>query len=338
MKIAVIGCGGIGGVVAGVLGSQGLDVLCVDINKDTVGRINDCGIELHGKMGNVRAGVRAAPVLSNGEGKFDIIVIAVKSMYLKNVFEHEKDFLSKDGLILTLQNGIEILEIVKDFPEVKTIAGAVWYNSQMDENGQYFVTAKGGITIGNLTTGTEEDLLNVKNIFDPGIKIDINRNITGVLWSKLLIVCGVTGLGGCSGLLLGELLQNRTARKLFYRVVTEGVSVLRKLGIHPEKIGDLIKINPEKFGNQKGSHNLFMRYFLLKMKGVKSRDIKSNIQQSLERGEKTEVDFINGAIVKAGGELGIDTTVNREIVRVVKELELRKRKMCIENLLEIEKL
>ncbi len=333
MRIAVIGCGGIGGVVAGILGSQESDVLCVDINKDTVKRINDRGIRLYGKKGNINTSVRAVSSIGDEEGEFDVIVITVKSMVLRDVFELNKDHLSNDGLILTLQNGIEILDIVKDFPDVKTVAGAVGYNSQIDEKGEYIVTAQGGITIGNLTTGSDEDLLRLKNIFEPGILIDINRNITGVLWSKLLIVCGVTGLGGCSGLRLGELLGHREARQLFYRVVTEGASVSKKLGIQLEKFGRAI--NPEKFGDHKGGYPIFARYLLLKLIGITRQNIKAGIILDIERGNRTEVDFINGAVVKAGMALGIDTTVNREIVRVVKEIEQGNRRMTKGNLLEI---
>jgi 2-dehydropantoate 2-reductase len=333
MRITVIGCGGIGGVVAGILGSQGSDVLCVDVDKTTVRRINESGIELHGKMGEVEAGIKAVGLLSDEEGKFDLIVIAVKSMYLKEVFEHYKDFLSKDGFILTLQNGIEILEIVKDFQEVKTIAGAVGYNSQIDENGEYNVTAKGGITIGNLTTGSDEDLIRLKKIFDPGIMMDINRNITGVLWSKLLVVLGVTGLGGCTGLRLGPLLMRKKARRLFYQVVTEGVSVSKELGIELEKFGRVI--NPKKFGNNKEGYPLFVRFLILNVIVIMRWNIKSNIQVDIELGRRTEVDFINGAVVKAGKALGIDTPVNQEIVRMVKEIEQDNRNMSPRNLREI---
>ena len=335
MRIAVIGCGGIGGVVAGVLGSQGADVLCVDVDKKTVARINESGIRLRGKMGTVDAGIKAVQALSDKEGKFDIIVIAVKSMYLKNVFECNKDFLSKDGLILTLQNGIKILDIVKDFPQVKTIAGAVGYNSQLCENGQYEVTTKGGITIGNLTTGSDEDLLRVKNIFAPGVLIDINRNTEGVLWAKLLIVLGVTGLGGCAALRSGKLLRLKVARQLYYQVVTEGVYVSKKLGIRLEKFGG---INPSKFSNQEEGYPLFVRYIFLKLIGILRPNVRSNIDVDLERGRRTEVDFINGAVVKAGKSLGIDTPVNREIVKVVKEIEQGNRNMDKENLREIYKI
>lgn len=332
MRIAVIGCGGIGGVVAGILGSQGSDVLCVDVDKETVRRINESGITLQGKKGKVIARVRAVCSLDEVGGTFDIIVITVKSMVLRAVFEHGKDFLSADGFILTLQNGIEILEIVNHFPKVKTIAGAVGYNSQMHEAGVYFVTTQGGITIGNLTTGSDEDLLRLKKIFKPGIKVDNNRNITGVLWSKLLIVCGVTGLGGCAGLRLGALLRSKIARQLFYRVVTEGVSITKKLNIQLEKFGG---VSPEKFGNHKEGYPLFLRYLFLKIIGIKRQNIKANIQQDIERGNRTEVDFLNGAVVKAGMALGIDTPVNREIVRVVKEIENGNRKMGIKNLRDI---
>jgi 2-dehydropantoate 2-reductase len=350
MRIAVIGCGGVGGVAAGVLGSQMPGVVCADIDQEIVSRINEHGIilrgkKLRGKKRNLKSRVSAVknladqdtayPGLGEENSKFDIIIITVKSMVLRKVFEQAKNFLSEDGLILTLQNGIEILEIVKDFPGVKTVAGAVGYNAQMykkgerEVKGECNVTARGGIEIGNLTTGSEEDLLKIKKIFEPGIKIDISNNIIGTLWSKLLIVCGITGLGGCSGLPVGGLLRRRVARHLFYSIVTEGFLIAERLNIHLEKFGP---VNPGKFGNHKDAYSPFMRYLLLKLIGTSRRKIKSNFTVDIERGNTTEVDFINGAVVKAGIALNIDTPVNSEIVRVTKEIEKRIKKVIPENL------
>ncbi len=332
MKIAVVGCGGNGGVVCGVLGSKGLDVVCIEAKEDYARLITERGVHLQGKKGEIRAKVRSYHGFSGKHSKFDIIIIAVKSNELRSVFLKAKEYVDEKGFILTLQNGLEILELSEEFPSVKVVAGAVGYNSIMLDYGEYLVTSNGGITVGNLKDSSLERLLLLKNIFEPGIKIDITKEIRAVLWAKLLIVCGVTGLGGVAGLLVGALLRQRVARKLFYRIVTEGVAVAEKLGINIEKFGG---INPEKFGDHKGSYPLVLRYLLLKFIGSKYKKIKSNIHHSLEKGQKTEIDFLNGEVVRMGEKHGIDTPVNRGVVNMVREIEAEKREMGLKNLYEI---
>jgi 2-dehydropantoate 2-reductase len=206
----------------------------------------------------------------------------------------------------------------------------------MLDYGKYHVTAGGGITAGALGRGSYRDVLLIKNLLEPEIKVKYTENPEGLLWSKLLIVCGVTGLGGASGLLAGELLRYSVARRLFYAIVTEGSMVARKLGIKLERFGGII--NPERFASDERGFPIFMRYLLLKLIGFKYRNLKSNIHHSIERNKPTEVYYLNGVIVREGERLGIETPVNRGVVRVIEEIERHERSMGIKNLYDIWKI
>jgi len=330
MKIAVVGCGGIGGVVACALASKGLNVTCIEVVDKAVQVLNEDGIRLEGKKGCHHVRVRAFSRLSNAKESFDTIVIAVKSNSLASAFEDACYHLCKDGFILTLQNGLEILGIAERHPDVRIVGGAVGYNAQMLEFGRYRVSSEGGITVGNISCATEGDVFLLKSVFEPLIQVETTTNIRGVLWAKLLVVCGVTGLGGASGLLVGELLKKRIARRLFYQIVTEGVLVARKLEVRIEKFAG--RVNPEKFANLKGGYPLLLRWMLLNVVGMKYMNLKSNIHHDLERGQNTEVDFLNGKILMLGEITGIPTPANRKLVEVVKEIEDRKRPLSPENL------
>ncbi|UCB45211.1 MAG: 2-dehydropantoate 2-reductase [Spirochaetota bacterium] len=332
MKIAVVGCGGIGGVVCAVLASRKADVVCIEANEEASEKINRNGLKLKGKKGKYNEKITANAGFSPGLGKFDVIAIAVKSGALRSVFSQAKDYLSENGFILTLSNGLEIINIAKEFPSVKVAGGAVEYNSIMKEYGKYHVTANGGIVIGSLQGVGDKGLQEVKSLFGKKIKISITENIIGVLWSKLLIVCGVTGLGGISALRTGKLLRSRTARKLFYKIVAEGREVAERLKVQLEPFG---RFHPDKFADAEGSNPLFIRWLKLMITGIKRGKIVSNIQIDLQRGRKTEVDWLNGAVVSIGAKVGVETPVNREIVRMVKEIEKHKREMSPDNLHEI---
>jgi len=333
MRIAVIGCGGIGGVIAGVLVLHRLSVCCFEADERILQHLKDRGFHIQGKKGDFQAKAAIYPALKEFKEVFDVIIIAVKSGNLRSVFVEAKERLCKNGFIMTIQNGIEVLGLGEEFQGVKIVAGAVGYNSVMLDYGEYYVTSEGGITVGSLNRAEREDLFLLKNIFEPHIKIDISENIPGVLWAKLIIVCGVTGLGGAAGLLAGELLGYKVARKLFYAVATEGSLLAEKLGIRLEKFGG--GINPERFGNHKKGYPLFLRFLLLKIVGIKYRGLKSNIFHSIEKGKKTEVDFINGALVRMGEKAGFPTPVNSVLVHVIKEIEAGERKMDVQNLYDI---
>ncbi len=336
MKIAVCGCGGIGGVVAGVLGGAaggtGRDVCCIEAAAEYAEQLNERGIVLKGKKGDIRASVKAYAGFASAPGPFDCIILAVKSGALREVYEQCVRYLAPSGFILTLQNGLEPLRLSDSFPGVKTMGGAVGYNAIMREYGRYDVTSQGGIIVGRLNGCTEEDISCVKTLFEPGIEIESTDNIRGVMWSKLLIVCGITGLGGAAGMRVGELMKQRAARRLFYYIAEEGSRVASALGIRMEKFGGML---PARFGMHRGAYPLFLRYLLLKMVGRSRRNLKSNIHHDLERGRGTEVDYLNGEIVKRGEDAGVETPVNREVVRIIKEIENKRRVMGVENLEEI---
>jgi 2-dehydropantoate 2-reductase len=336
MKIAVCGCGGIGGVVAGVLGSAagsaGHDVCCIEATVEYAQQLNERGIVLEGKKGAIRAVVKAYAGFASSPGSYDCIILAVKSGALQEVYGQCMRYLAPSGFILTLQNGLEPLRLSDAFPAMKTMGGAVGYNAVMREYGRYYVTTQGGIIVGSLNGCTEEDIACVKTLFEPGIEIESTDNIRGVMWSKLLIVCGITGLGGAAGMCVGGLMKQRAARRLFYHIAEEGSRVASALGVRMEKFGGIL---PARFGMHRGAYPLFLRYLLLKAVGKSRRDLKSNIHLDLERGRRTEVDYLNGEIVKQGEVAGVQTPVNNEVVRIIKEIEDKRRVMGPENLEEI---
>jgi 2-dehydropantoate 2-reductase len=330
MKIAVVGCGGIGGVIAGVLALKGNNPYCIETAPN---RMNENGIRVCGKKGNFSGRVKATGALSKDLGTFDVIFNAVKNDNLQTVFKDARYHLCEGGFIVTIQNGIEVLDLPREFSHTKIVIGAVGYNAMRKEYGDYFVTSKGGITVGAMNGANRDDLFILKSLLGPKIEVEYTDNIEGTVWSKFIIVCGVTGLGGISGMRTGELLRRKVARKLFYRIVTEGSLCAAKLGIRLEKFGGAI--NPEKFGDHEGGYPLLMRYLLMRIIGMKYRGLRSNIQLDLERSVKTEIDYLNGRMVAEGKKAGVETPVNSEIVRITKEIEEEKRGMGVQNLYEI---
>jgi 2-dehydropantoate 2-reductase len=333
MKVAVIGCGGNGGVVAASLAKNRHSPFCIEKGEKIARVLNERGLQLFGKKGKFHFHIRAFPRFSEEMGIFDIIFLGVKSNVLGSVFEEARNYLGESGFIVTIQNGLEILTIAEKFPNTKIVAGAVGYNAWAEEIGKIHVTAQGGITFGIINNAGENDLSLLKSLLEPLITVHTSENTLGLLWTKLLIVCGATGLGGVAGLRVGKLLSYPVARRLFYGMATEGSLLSERLNIKLLKLPG--GINPEKFGNHRRGLPLPIRWLILKQAGGKFKHLKSGIQVDLERGNKTEVDYINGAIVREGERVGFDTPVNSLVVRMVKEIEEGHREMGPDNLFEM---
>jgi 2-dehydropantoate 2-reductase len=335
MRVAVIGCGAIGGFLAAALARRGHQPLCIEQNQEIVDRLNEHGLHVTGKMGRLHEKVRVFPDISQVPGTFDVIFITVKNTVLHAVFEEAKEKLCRDGFIVTNQNGIEIMAIAKKFKDVKIVAGAVMFNAEALEYGEYLIRSKGGIVFGPLNGGNRDDYFMLRSLLYPIIPVYYQENVEGMLWSKLLIVCGVTGLGGVSGLAVGKMFLCRPARKLFYRIATEGSLIAEKLGI------ELVQLpgskNPQKFGNHDAGLPLFFRAFMLFYSALKYWKLKSNFQRDLEQGKTTEVDYLNGAVVREGKGVGVATPVNSRVVEYVRQIEDDEdpRGMDKENLSEI---
>lgn len=332
MKVAVVGCGGNGAVVAAALARNGRNPFCIE--KEEIAEVlDDRGLSMCGKMGKFNVQVRAFPGFSKGMDVFDVIFLGVKSNVLEVLFEEARKYLCDSGFIVTIQNGLEVLTLAEKHPDTRIVAGAVGYNAQAEEIVKIHVTAMGGITFGALNNASEDDLFLLKVLLEPMIPVDFTDNIRGVLWTKLLIVCGTTGLGGVAGLRVGQLLGYPVARRLFYGMSTEGSLLAEKMGIRLVKLKG--GINPERFGNHKRGFPLPLRWLLLKLAGIKFKCLKSGIQVDLEKGKETEVDYINGAVVREGDRVGFDTPINRMVVKMIKEIEEGRRKMGADNLFEI---
>jgi 2-dehydropantoate 2-reductase len=334
MKIAVIGCGAIGGTIAAVLALNRHEPHVIEYTDEIADRLNRRGLNVRGKKGAFHVQVKAFAGLEKELGTFDVIFITVKNNYLHDVFRLAREYLCRDGVIVTNQNGIQVLSLAEEFPETKIIAGAVAYNAEILEYGEYLVRSEGGITYGALGAANRDDIFILKSLLEPKIAVDDTDNIRGMLWSKLLIVCGVTGLGGVAGMLVGRMLKQRVARNLFYRIVTEGALIAGKLGIELEKLPGAI--NPEKFGNHEAGLPLFVRELMLMVVGgVKYRKLKANFHRDLEQNRRTEVDFLNGALVGEGARVDVEATVNRMIVQQIHEIEEGRRVMGKQNLIEL---
>ena len=121
----------------------------------------------------------------------------------------------------------------------------------------------------------------------------------------------------------------RKVRRIFIEIIREAVEVAKSLNIKIEVFGG--KLDFEKFLKGNGMLSDFRRHLLLMVIGYKYKRLKSSVLQSLERGKPTEIDFLNGYIIKNGNISGVPVPVNTFIVNMIHQIELKKRNISVYN-------
>ncbi|UCE05704.1 MAG: 2-dehydropantoate 2-reductase [bacterium] len=339
MKIVVIGAGAVGGIIAGYLSNLNYSVQLVCKHREILESIENNGLRIEGIKEHIINYPDTVIDISQITDKPDIVFLATKANDVEDVTRNIVPFLKDDTAVVSLQNGIcedLIAEIVR--PD-RTVGCVVGWGATMLGPGRIQLTSDGEFIIGELDGEVTHRLLTIKSILEKIFKVKISTNIYGALYSKLIINSCITTLGAISGLLLGELLNLNIARTIFLHVLTEAVRVAKINKTKLEKIAG--KIDPYKFAltskeiNKNFSFSLLKKHLMIQLIGLKYGKLKSSSLQSLERGKPTEIDYLNGYIVKKAQQYYVSVPVNQKLVTMVKNIESGKVKINRENLHQI---
>jgi 2-dehydropantoate 2-reductase len=203
---------------------------------------------------------------------------------------------------LTLQNGIGNIEIIGEVAgSEKVIGGVTNLGATLLDIGKVRHAGKGETVIGRPDGKTSVELRTIREILNKvGLETRISRDIKGLLWSKLIINVGINALTAITRLNNGRLIEFEGTRRILRDAVTEAIRVAKRKRIK------LIYDDP-----------------LAKVEAVceaTAANVSSMLQDVLRK-RRTEIDFINGVIVRQGQELGIPTPVNSLLVNLVKTIE-----------------
>ncbi|MFA5093357.1 MAG: 2-dehydropantoate 2-reductase [Candidatus Omnitrophota bacterium] len=301
MKIVVVGGGAIGCLFAAFLTKSKEEIWLLDKNKDAAAKINATGISLEGVSGNWNAKIKvsANPVEI---GKADLILICVKSFNTKQAIEQIKPILGESTKILTLQNGIGNVEIISEMVgEEKVIAGITSQGTTLIDTGKIHHAGIGETIIGVIDGKTPVELRSIREIFNKvGLETKMTRDIKSLIWSKLIINVGINALTAITRLPNGKLTEYEGTRRILRDAVTEAVRIVKRKRIK------LIFDDP-----------------LAKVEAVceSTASNHSSMLQDVLRKKRTEIDFINGVIVRLGQEMGINVPTNKLLLDLVKTIE-----------------
>ena len=318
MRIAVIGAGAVGGTLAALLDRAGHDVE-VTARGDNLAAIKEHGLRLDGGWGEHVARVEAHETLAwIGAPSPDFAILATKAQDAAAALRANREVLGTVP-VLVAQNGLGGLEVARSvLPESPLLGGLALFAASYLEPGRVTVTAALPMIVGAGPGASASVLEHVVGVLEPAIPIEVTDDIQGAQWTKLLIN-HVNALPAITGLSVQEVIDNPGLRKIMTASMRETVRVARQLGI---KFGRVQGVNGRVLGAI-GSAPLAFGAWFPKTLGSRMGSVPNpgSTLQSIKRGQLTEIDFLNGAVVAAAREGGIAVPVNQQIVNLVHEVE-----------------
>lgn len=298
MKVTVLGAGAMGCLFGGLLAENGIPVWLVDIWEEHVDAINQRGLTIEGIGGErVIKNIRATTDLKEVSGT-DLLLVFVKSTATEAAIKGAKALVGSNTLVLTLQNGLGNVEkLQKVVGEDRVIAGVTSHGSTLLGPGHIRHAGEGDTYVGEVRGGKTGRIEGIADLFNnAGIKCSIADNILSLIWSKLVVNVGINAITAITGLRNGEILQHPGAEEILELAVNEAVEVARARGIqlqYPDPVGHVKEVCR-----------------------LTAQNRSSMLQDVLNR-RKTEIDMINGAVVREGQKVGVDTPVNRVLTNLV---------------------
>ena len=301
MKIVIVGPGAMGCLLAAFLSKSKEEIWILDYKKERAAKIAQSGIILEGVPGNLQTKPKCSSEASD-IGPSDLVILCVKSYDTKKAILSAKALIGENTSVLTLQNGIGNIEIIAEIVgNDKVIAGVTNLGVTLLDTGKIKLAGKGETVIGRLDGKMTVMMRSIREIFNKsGLETKISRDIKGLLWSKLIINVGINALTAITRLNNGRLLEFEGTRRIMREAVTEAIRIAKRKRIKLTSDDPLAKVEA--------------------VSEATALNASSMLQDILHK-KHTEIDFINGVIVRQGQELRIPVPVNQMLVDLVKTIE-----------------
>jgi 2-dehydropantoate 2-reductase len=296
MKIAVMGAGAVGCYYGGMLARAGHEVVLIG-RPQHVEAMRRQGLLLDTQTFRAHVPVRAATEADAVAGA-GLVLCCVKSTDTQAAAQAMAPHLAPDALVLSLQNGVDNAERLQALLPQKVAPAVVYVASEMAGPGHVRHHGRGELVVGPAVLGDE-----LMRLFaGAGIPIQVSDNVAGALWAKLILNCAYNALSAITQMPYGRLWQSVGVEAVMRDVFEECMAVASAEGVAvPEDTWDAIVRIARTMPGQ-----------------------LSSTAQDLARHKPSEIDHLNGHVVRRGSASGIATPVNRLLHTLVKLLEDRR--------------
>jgi 2-dehydropantoate 2-reductase len=325
MKIAVIGAGAIGGVVAAYLKKAGEDVILIG-RSNQVDAINAHGLTIKGVRGTDTIKVPAATRL---ETCYDLVIFATKTQDLEEAFSHNSEFLEPGGLMLTTQNGVQADNILSGhFERDRQLSSIVMFGATYTKPGEIIFNFEGDWIIGRPLMPLDPRAHAVAEVLGKAFKMVPSMNIMGQKYLKLFV-----NFNNCIPALVGKSMQEAFADidlcRLSIMLLREGVDIVTRAEIELVSLPDFPK--ERVYGLVKMPIEQAAGIMNKTLTTLSKEPLYGSILQSIMRGRTSEIDFINGEIVHLANHFKLPPTLNGKIVDMVHEVERTGKYFSVED-------
>ncbi|MGZ3524868.1 MAG: ketopantoate reductase family protein [Thermodesulfobacteriota bacterium] len=300
MKTAIIGPGAMGSLFGSLLTRAGKEVWLVGNREEQIDRICSVGLTLEEKGKTQIVPMNATPDVTS-VGKADLVIFFVKTYDIEEAVSDALVLEKEDTIFLTLQNGLGNEEAICDQVNPgKVMLGITGHGATLLEPSHIRHAGWGKTFIGERDHRITDRALRIAQMFcEAGIDTEVSSNIHDQVWGKLIVNVGINALTALTGFKNGQLLDYPETARLMQNLVSEAAKVARGKGAQVE--GDPV----EK----------------VKKAAEATRENRSSMGQDFDHRRKTEIDAINGAVVREAQILGIPVPFNQAITDLVKAIE-----------------
>jgi 2-dehydropantoate 2-reductase len=295
MKIAVMGAGAVGCYYGGMLARAGHAVLLIG-RAPHVAAVSRDGLFMDTQSFQAQVPMQASTDASAVRGA-RLVLCCVKSPDTESAAAEMAPHLDSDAFVLSLQNGVDNAERLQAALRREVAPAVVYVATEMAAPGCVKHHGRGELVIG--PSSFSEDLL--KLFADAAVPVTISDNVAGALWAKLILNCAYNALSAITQLPYGRLVQGDGVEGVLRDVVSEGLAVAQAEGVRVA--GDTWHAVQQIARTMPGQ--------------------LSSTAQDLARNKPSEIDHLNGYVLRKGEALGIATPVNRALYAIVKLLEAR---------------
>ncbi|GAA4164602.1 2-dehydropantoate 2-reductase [Gryllotalpicola daejeonensis] len=306
MRVAVIGAGAIGGTIAALLDRAGHDVE-VTARGATLAAIAAEGLRLDGKWGEHTARVAAGATLTRTP---EIAFLATKAQDAASALTANRDQLGNVPLVV-VQNGLEGLETVaRALPDSPAFGALALYAAQNVEPGRVTITATGTTVVDRSRQAAA--------LLSSVMPAQVTDNFRGAQWTKLVINM-VNGTPAATGLPVQRTVADRRLRPIVTALIREAARAGLAHGVHFDPIQGLSHAGVRFVAAAPlWAGQVLPRLMARRMGAVPNL---GSTLQSLKRGQLTEIDYLNGAVVAQAAAVGQRAPVNQAVTDAVHEVE-----------------
>lgn len=300
-RVAVVGAGAVGGYFGGLLARAGAPVMMIG-RPAFVEAVSKNGLFLDTVQFQEKVRVEASTEIESVRGA-DVVLFCVKTTDNAKTARSIAPLLSKDALVLSMQNGVDNVEQIKASAGIDALPSVVYVAASVPEPGRVKHAGRGDLVVGPRSAKTER----IAALFSrASVPCRISENIEGELWTKLIWNCALNAVSALGHAKYGQITGSADAWKVVETAVYEVLAVARAAKIHPPGLED-----PK--AALAGALKI----------ATQMAEALSSTAQDMNRGKQTEIESLNGYVSRRGAELGVPTPVNHALYALVKLAEGR---------------